>query len=53
MKSKFITHVQYKAQFKPARHTEKLVWDSNDTDILIWLLLMIGTIGYFTYGLLN
>jgi hypothetical protein len=48
-----IVEVQHGAVFKPAEHTKQKLWDSEDTSILICLLLTFGAMGYFGYGLLN
>ena len=53
MKTIQVTHVDYDAVFKPAKHTLPKYWDSNDTDILIFLVLTLGAVVYFTYGLLT
>ncbi len=47
-----ITHVHYHTSFKQAKHTEERLWDSNDTEIAIWLIFLVGTVSYFIYGLL-
>lgn len=53
MKTTQITHIDYDAIFKPAKHTLPKRWDSSDTDMVIFLVLVLGTVIYFGYGLLN
>ena len=52
-KTTMITGVLPCVNFQPAKHTLPKSWDSNDTDIVIFLVLTLSSVLYFGYGLLN